>query len=119
MNGWDTDLCIQHFRELCHEAFTPREFKGAPVLEQLAVLNHGSMYKTRPFEDLLKERFEKDRLLFGGANDRWEMLTKVAVTSTVSVDQHAVLISNYNRPESSEFGSCSAIRSSVPPLVAR
>lgn len=99
------DHCIQSFRELCHEAFTPRELKGVPVLEQLAVLNHGSMYKTRPFEELLKEKFDKDRSLFGGINEINEMATKVAVTSTMSVDQHAVVISNYNRPESLEFGT--------------
>lgn len=75
-----------------------------PVLEQLAVLNHGSMYKTRPFEQLLKEKFDKHRSLFGGIDEIDEMATKVAVTSTMSIDQHAVVISNYNRPESREFG---------------
>ncbi|EXK25131.1 hypothetical protein FOMG_18188 [Fusarium oxysporum f. sp. melonis 26406] len=108
VNNWTVDDCIQTFRELCHRAFTPREMKGVPVLEQLAVIGHGSMYKTKPFEELLKEKFDQNRSLFGGSlgegsDEPGEMATKVAVTSTISVDQHAVVISNYNRPENPMF----------------
>ncbi|KAM0414633.1 hypothetical protein ACHAPT_013527 [Fusarium lateritium] len=108
VNNWSVDDCIRTFRELCRQAFTPRELKGVPLLEQLAVFNHGSMYKTRPFEELLGEKFDRNRPLFGGTlgegpNETGEMATKVAVTSTISVDQHAVVISNYNRPEKSAF----------------
>ncbi|KAK2606241.1 hypothetical protein QQS21_003289 [Conoideocrella luteorostrata] len=105
VNNWKVEDCIRIFRELCHQAFTPRELKGVPVLEHLAVLNHGSMYKTKPFEELLRKKFDQNRPLFGGSLVEEEMATKVAVTSTISVDQHAVVISNYNRPESSTFGT--------------
>ncbi|EWY81854.1 hypothetical protein FOYG_16063 [Fusarium oxysporum NRRL 32931] len=110
VNNWTVDDCIQTFRELCHRAFTPREMKGVPVLEQLAVIGHGSMYKTKPFEELLKEKFDQNRPLFGGSlgegpDEPGEMATKVAVTSTISVDQHAVVISNYNRPENPMFST--------------
>ncbi|KAH7147389.1 hypothetical protein DER46DRAFT_670987 [Fusarium sp. MPI-SDFR-AT-0072] len=43
VNNWTVDDGIQTFRELCHRAFTPREMKGVPVLEHLAVISHGIM----------------------------------------------------------------------------
>lgn len=88
--------------------------KGVPVLEQLAVISHGSMYKTKPLEELLKEKFDLNRPLFGGSlgegtNEAGEMATKVAVTSTISVGQHAVVISNYNRPENPMLSMCDTL----------
>ena len=76
---------------------------GIPLLEKLAMLSHGSMYKTKPFETLLREKFE-ERPLFGGATNIAEMVTKVAVTSTTAVAQHAVVLANYNRPDPNEYG---------------
>lgn len=80
---------------------------GIPLLEKLVTINHGSIYKTKPFEALLREKFQ-DRPLFGGANEhsQSEMLTKVAVTSTTSIDQHSVILTNYNRPDAMEDGKC-------------
>lgn len=97
------DECITTFKQLCSEAFTPRELVGIPLLEKLAILNHGSMYKTKPFEKRLKEKFEA-RPLFGGTNEVGEMVTKVAITSTTAVAQHAVVLANYNRPDSADYG---------------
>jgi hypothetical protein len=78
---------------------------GIPLLEKLAIVNHGSIYKSKPFEALLSERFEASPL-FGGTNtNRNEMVTKVAVTSTTAVAQEAVVLANYNRPDPSEYGS--------------
>lgn len=91
------------FKQLCSEAFTPRELVGIPLLEKLAILNHGSMYKTKPFEKRLQEKFES-RPLFGGTNEVGEMVTKVAITSTTAVAQHAVVLANYNRPDSADYG---------------
>lgn len=110
VNNWSVEECIRTFRELCHQAFTPRELKGMLILEQLAVFKHRSMYKTKPLEEFLKEKFDQHRPLFGGSlhegpNESAEMATKVAVTSTISVDQHDVVISNYNRPEISALGA--------------
>ncbi|KAK1491219.1 hypothetical protein CTAM01_10334 [Colletotrichum tamarilloi] len=101
VNNWSVEECIKTFKHLCADAFRPRELSGIPLLEKLVTINHGSIYKTKPFEALLREKFQ-DRPLFGGANDhsQSEMLTKVAVTSTTSIDQHSVILTNYNRPDS-------------------
>lgn len=77
---------------------------GIPLLEKLAIVNHGSIYKSKPFEALLSARFEASPL-FGGTTNRNEMVTKVAVTSTTAVAQEAVVLANYNRPDPSEYGS--------------
>ncbi|KAL0780116.1 hypothetical protein CaCOL14_004599 [Colletotrichum acutatum] len=100
VNNWSVEECIKTFKHLCADAFRPRELSGIPLLEKLVTINHGSIYKTKPFEALLREKFQ-DRPLFGGANDhsQSEMLTKVAVTSTTSIDQHSVILTNYNRPD--------------------
>ncbi|KAI1374424.1 hypothetical protein F4677DRAFT_447419 [Hypoxylon crocopeplum] len=102
VNNWSVDECIKHFKEMCGQAFTPREMIGIPLLEKLALLNHGSMYKTKPFEALLEKTFSS-RPLFGGASDLSEMLTKVAITTTSAIAQHAVVLANYNRPDSTEY----------------
>lgn len=107
VKNWPVEDCIKYFKELCREAFSPREMIGIPLLEKLAMLSHGSMYKTRPFEALLRKRFE-ERPLFGGDINESEMLTKVAVTSTTAVAQHAVVLANYNRPDPSEYGESSS-----------
>lgn len=65
------------------------------------MLNHSSKYKTTPFEKALRETFE-DWPLFGGQNELGEMFTKVAVTSTTAIQQHPVVLANYNRPDSSD-----------------
>ncbi|KAK1461915.1 hypothetical protein CCUS01_01505 [Colletotrichum cuscutae] len=101
VNNWSVEECIKTFKHLCADAFRPRELSGIPLLEKLVTINHGSIYKTKPFEALLREKFQ-DRPLFGGANEhsQSEMLTKVAVTSTTSINQHSVILTNYNRPDS-------------------
>ena len=82
---------------MCDRAFTPREFKNAPVLSQLATLRHGSRYKTKPLHDALQEAFQND-LLFGG--DRTHASgydVKVSVTSTDAVGKKAIILANYSR----------------------
>lgn len=68
-------------------------------------MNYRSMYKTKPFETLLQQRFQRSRLLFGGMNDESEMSTKVAVTSTTLTEKHPVILTNYNRPDTAENGT--------------
>lgn len=101
--GWSVSKCILKFKELCSQAFTPRELDGVWGINKLVLLHHGSKYKTKPFETVLKDTFE-DRLLFGGPNERGEVLTKVAVTSTTAIQQHPVAMANYNRPDGPENG---------------
>ncbi|KAK4221040.1 acyl transferase/acyl hydrolase/lysophospholipase, partial [Podospora fimiseda] len=98
--NWPVNDCIHQLKELCVKAFTIREMIGIPILEKLSLFNHHSMYKTKPLEAILKERFEAIPL-FGGAAPigSAEMATKVAVTSTTAHDNGAVVIANYNRLE--------------------
>ncbi|KAI1161870.1 FabD/lysophospholipase-like protein [Nemania serpens] len=102
VNNWRVSECITYFKELCREAFVPREMHGVPILEKLAAWNHGSIYKTKPFEAMLEKVFSS-RPIFGGASDDDEMFAKVAITTTSSVAQHAVVIANYNRPDPTEY----------------
>lgn len=91
---------------------------GCTVLEKLAILNHGSMYKTKPFEAMLEEVFTS-RPLFGGANEGSEMITKVAITTTSAVAQHAVVLANYNRPDTEEYGESESFRGNFVSNVYR
>jgi hypothetical protein len=98
VNNWTVEECIIHFKKLCRKAFVPRELIGTPLLEHLSLLNHGSMYKTKPFETLLQETFS-NQPLFGGSTETTEMATKVAITTTSALEQHPVVLANYNRPD--------------------
>ncbi|KAK3995012.1 acyl transferase/acyl hydrolase/lysophospholipase [Cladorrhinum sp. PSN332] len=95
--------CIKDFKTLCNRAFSPRELKGIPVLGKLAMMNHGSVFKTRPFESILQsqEILGKDTLLFGGpGNHRPRWHARVAVTTTDQTSkQRPAILANYNRPE--------------------
>ncbi|KAI1736759.1 FabD/lysophospholipase-like protein [Xylaria scruposa] len=102
VNNWRVSECITYFKELCRQAFMPRELHGFPILETLAAWNHGSKYKTKPFEAMLEKVFTS-RPIFGGTKDDGEMFTKVAITTTSSVAQHAVVLANYNRPDPTEY----------------
>ncbi|KAF6818372.1 hypothetical protein CMUS01_11936 [Colletotrichum musicola] len=102
VNNWSVDECINNFKEICSKAFTKRELVSIPILDILANLNHGSMYKTKPFEAILQQMFQADRPLFGGADDQSETHTKVAVTATTSIEQQPVILTNYNRPDIAE-----------------
>lgn len=64
----------------------------------LAWTSYGSIYRTTPFDGVLKGSFDANRLLFGGESTT-ETSMKVAVTTTTYVDQRTVVLSNYNRPE--------------------
>ncbi|KAK1613532.1 hypothetical protein BDP81DRAFT_443725 [Colletotrichum phormii] len=106
VNNWSVDECIRVFKTLCEKAFVRRELVGVPILGQLSVANHGSKYKTKPFEALLQDQFQKDRLLFGGNVCCDSMDTKVAITSTATlVRQQAVVLANYRRlgPEGHDY----------------
>ncbi|KAM3089514.1 hypothetical protein ACMFMG_001101 [Clarireedia jacksonii] len=105
VQNWSVDQCISKFTDLCKDAFTPRTLKNVPVLGTLQMANHKSMYKTKPFEKCLQDSFE-DRPLFGGDQNNQEgYMVKVAVTSTTSIQQHPVILTNYNRPDIQEYGT--------------
>ncbi|KAI1842756.1 hypothetical protein JX266_011077 [Neoarthrinium moseri] len=97
---WSLQAATAKFKDLCREAFTPREMKSVPVFGMLSSLYHGSLYKTQPFEKALK-RYFSDQPFFGGSvhRSRHNISLKVAVTATTSIEQQPVLFANYNRPD--------------------
>lgn len=116
VKNWSVEECIKRFKELSSDAFSPRELTGIPMLENLAVFYHGSIYKTRPFERGLKMMFQ-EQPLFGGTTSQRETPTKVAVLGTTSLDQRSVVFANYNRQDQPEQGVyisiCPRVKSST------
>lgn len=103
MKNRPLEQCIKDFKTLCNRAFSPRELRSVPILGKLAMINHGSVFKTRPFESVLQssETLGKDDLLFGGrGNSRPRWHARVAVTTTDQTSkQRPAILANYNRPE--------------------
>jgi len=54
VEDWTVEQCIGKFTSLCGDAFNPRELLGVPLLGKLSMVNHRSMYKTKPFEKALQ-----------------------------------------------------------------
>ncbi|KAK8002141.1 hypothetical protein PG991_014363 [Apiospora marii] len=96
---WTTAAALDKFKDLCREAFAPRELNNVPLFGALTSLYHGSLYKTQPFAKAL-QRYFADQPFFGGASHRsvyCNTSTKVAVTATTVPDKQLVLFANYNR----------------------
>jgi hypothetical protein len=102
VKNWSVEECIKRFKELSSDAYSPRELTGVPMLENLAVFYHGSIYKTRPFERGLKMMFQEQPLFGGAANGQRETPTKVAVLGTTALEQRSVVFANYNRQDFSD-----------------
>ncbi|KAI2616839.1 FabD/lysophospholipase-like protein [Hypoxylon sp. NC1633] len=98
---WTVSATMEKFKDLCKEAFIPREMTSVPLFGALSSLYHGSLYKTQPFAKALK-RYFSDQPFFGGATHQSKVTTtKVAVTASAGLDRQPVVFANYNRPESS------------------
>ncbi|ORY59725.1 uncharacterized protein BCR38DRAFT_445344 [Pseudomassariella vexata] len=97
---WTVNATMDKLKDICKEAFTPREMTSVPIFGALSSLYHGSLYKTQPFTKALK-RYFSDQPFFGGATHASKYTTsiKVAVTATTAMDQRAVVFANYNRPD--------------------
>lgn len=94
---WPIEKCINVFTSLCQSAFTEREFARVWGLEQMATLNHGSKWRTRPLHQALGQTLGYEKL-FGGVKDRSPGYpVKVAVTSTSGTGQRPLVIANYSR----------------------
>ncbi|KAI1371265.1 FabD/lysophospholipase-like protein [Hypoxylon crocopeplum] len=97
---WTVVATMEKFKDLCKEAFIPREMTKVPLLNTLSNLYHGSLYKTQPFAKALR-RYFSDQPFFGGVAQRSKLTisTKVAVTATTGIEKQAVVFANYNRPD--------------------
>ncbi|CAN9422509.1 unnamed protein product [Alternaria alternata] len=92
---WSVDKCIEEFKRLVKEAFSPREFHGIAPLQYIATIHHGSTWKTTPFHEALRESLG-DGYLFGGAESS-DNVARVAVTTTDEVATRGIVIANYCR----------------------
>ncbi len=101
LKNWSVETYTRRFTSLCKDAFTPRKGLSIPGYGFLVKAHHSSKFETRPFEDALKEAFSEDDYLFGGPRFGISSSTKVAITTTSTTAQ-VVVLSNYNRQESSE-----------------
>ncbi|KAI0122402.1 FabD/lysophospholipase-like protein [Daldinia grandis] len=97
---WSVNATIQKFKDLCKEAFVPREMTSMPLFGTLSNIYHGSLYKTQPFTKALRKQLS-DEPFFGTATHRSLVTTstKVAVTASAGVERQAVVFANYNRPD--------------------
>ncbi|KAI2635875.1 FabD/lysophospholipase-like protein [Hypomontagnella submonticulosa] len=97
---WTVNATMEKFKDLCREAFVPREMTSLPLFGALSSLYHGSLYKTQPFTKALK-RYFSDQPFFGGATHRSRVTTstRVAVTASTGIERQAVIFANYNRPD--------------------
>lgn len=115
VKNWSTDECIERFVKLCDQAFTPRELNKIPIMKKVAVIGHGSTYKTKPLYAALRAEFG-DEVLFGGQQkDNSRTRIKVAVTSTDETGQKAILLANYRHSGKGNL-SCEHYRPSNPKL---
>lgn len=96
---WTVQATMDKFKDMCKEAFTPREMQHVPVIGLISNLYHGSLYKTQPFEKALK-RYFSDQPFFGvSTRSRQNVSLKVAVTATTSMEHQPVVFANYNRAD--------------------
>ncbi|KAI1468230.1 FabD/lysophospholipase-like protein [Daldinia caldariorum] len=100
---WTVKATIRKFKDLCKEAFAPREMASVPIFGALSSLYHGSLYKTQPFTNTLK-KYLSDQPFFGAATHRSTITTstKVAVTASTGIERQTVVFANYNRPDPTE-----------------
>lgn len=100
MKKWAVNATIEKFKDLCKEAFAPREMTSVPLFGALSSLYHGSLYKTQPFTKALR-RYLSDQPFFGGSTHRSRVTTstKVAVTASAGIERQSVVFANYNRPD--------------------
>ncbi|KAK4445124.1 hypothetical protein QBC34DRAFT_441867 [Podospora aff. communis PSN243] len=95
----DLEDCVRDFKSLCSTAFTPRRLHRVPMVRNLAIARHGSVYRTEPLEKVLRNLFGEEAALFGAAQLQSGCQAKVAVASTESATGklQPVVLSNYNR----------------------
>ncbi|KAF2465829.1 FabD/lysophospholipase-like protein [Lindgomyces ingoldianus] len=95
--GLSVDDCTTKFSELCRTAFTKRKTYMTLRSKFSAVLFRGSIYRTRPLYDSLRQSLG-DARIFGGAGKKSHFYDiKVAVTSTDELAKNAIIMANYNR----------------------
>lgn len=89
---------MEKFRDICKEAFTPREMQKVPLIGTLSKIYHGSVFKTQPLERVLK-RYFSETPFFGGSRSRHNLNTSVKVAVTAATAFEPVVFANYNRPD--------------------
>lgn len=96
VEGWSIDRCIEEFSSLCDQAFTPRKGHGIWGLAHMIQGHHGSIYRTQPLQEALRQVFTENSL-FGGPRFEANQTSKVAVVTTSAAGLQPIVLSNYNR----------------------
>lgn len=96
VEGWSIDNCIQEFKALCAQAFTPRRGHGTWGLAHMIQAHHGSIYRTQPLQEALRQVFP-EKPLFGGPRFQANQTSKVAVVTTSEAGLQPIVLSDYNR----------------------
>lgn len=98
--NWSVEECIDHFEELCNEAFTRRTGSTLPLIGPFIDNYHHSRYQTSTLEKALVKAFTNDLYLFGGQRPAESnvMRVKAAVIATSLAGNKTYVLSNYNRP---------------------
>ncbi|KAH6656249.1 hypothetical protein BKA67DRAFT_514151 [Truncatella angustata] len=114
---WSAQATMEKFKDLCKEAFIPREMKNVPVFGMISSLYHGSLYKTQPFEKALK-RYFSEQPFFGVSTNRsrHNVSLKVAVTASTLIEHQAVVFANYNRPDPIRIWEAARATSATQPF---
>ncbi|KAK6510150.1 hypothetical protein TWF481_004863 [Arthrobotrys musiformis] len=111
--GWSVSECRKRFEELYKTVFTIRRGAGNFVLGSLIAFHHDSRYRTRPLEHALRESYDEEMPLLGGAGFGTPSKRKVAVVTTL--EGQPTLLANYNRTVNGAFDTksketaCSAL----------
>ncbi|KAG6355196.1 hypothetical protein INS49_004277 [Diaporthe citri] len=95
---WTVEATMEKFRDICREAFTPREMQKVPLISTLSKMYHGSVFKTQPLERILK-RYFSETPFFGGSRSRHNLNTSVKVAVTATTAFESIVFANYNRPD--------------------
>jgi len=98
--GWSVEECIHKFETVCKRAFQPRRLAYQPFVGFIVQNYYHSLYRTTPFEQVLREAFSEEDLFGAKPADPSTPPLKVAVTTAAA--SLSVVLSNYNRlPENS------------------
>lgn len=96
VEGWTIERCIEEFTSLCNQAFTPRKGHGIWGLAHMIQAHNGSIYRTQPLQEALRQAFP-EKYLFGGPRFEANPTSKVALVTTSAAGLQPIVLSNYNR----------------------
>ncbi|KAF2193812.1 hypothetical protein K469DRAFT_243687 [Zopfia rhizophila CBS 207.26] len=98
--NWSVEECIEHFENICAEAFSHRAGRHVPGVGWLVESISNAKYDNLPLDISLKKAFSDDQYLFGGPRHRGlsDLNVNVALATSTSAG-NGVVLANYNRQQ--------------------